>query len=143
VVVVLVDPCWQSGEPGGFGVVELLEGPALGEGSMEPLDLAVGLPPVEAGLLRGDAQLQPGVAPQVGLVAAAVVGETPLDGHATVGEPGDCVAQHLGRSLLGLVVVSLDVGHPGVVIDHGVQVAGPDDRMVALGARGSGPGHGG
>ena len=57
VVVVMVDPCWQSRESGGFGAVELLEGPALGQGPVEAFDLAVGLWPVGAGLLGRDVEI--------------------------------------------------------------------------------------
>ena len=63
VVVVVVEPCWQSSTAGGFGGVELLEGPAVGQGPVEALDFAVGLGPVGAGAFVGDAELEAGVAP--------------------------------------------------------------------------------
>jgi hypothetical protein len=72
VVVVLVDPCWQGGSAGGFGVVELLERPAVGEGAVEAFDLAVGLGPVGPDPLVGDAELGAGLAPEAGAVAGAV-----------------------------------------------------------------------
>jgi hypothetical protein len=87
---------------------------------VEAFDLAVGLWPVGPGPLRGDAEFGAGVAPQVAAVGAAVVGQDPLDGDAAVGEPGDRVAQHGRGGGRGLVVVGLDVGDPGVVVDHGV-----------------------
>ena len=62
----------------------------------------------------------------MGPVAAAVVGQHALDGDTVLGEPGDRVLEDLGRGLLGFVVVGLDVGNPGVVIDDRVQVAGAD-----------------
>ncbi len=106
---------------------------------MEALDLPVGLWPVGPGLLRLDAQLFAGVAPQVRLVAAAVVGQDPLDGDTAVGEPGDRILEDVGRGLFGLVFAGLDVGDAGVVVDDGVQVAGADERVVPLVAGLTGP----
>jgi hypothetical protein len=73
-----------------------------------------------------DAEIRAGLSPQETAVAAAVVGQDPLHSHAAVGEPGDRVAKHRGRCLLGLVVVDLGIGDPGVVIDHGVDERGPE-----------------
>jgi hypothetical protein len=102
------------------------------QGAVEAFDLPVRLRPVGPGLLRCDAEVGAGVAPQVRLVAAAVVGQHALDGDAAVGKPGHGVLEDLGRGFLGFVVVGLDVGDAGVVVDHGVQVAGPDQRLVVL-----------
>ena len=71
-VVVLVDPCWQGGEPDVFGVVVLLECPALGEGAVEAFYFSVGLWPVGPGPFRGDAEVGAGGLPEVGAVGAAV-----------------------------------------------------------------------
>jgi hypothetical protein len=87
------------------------------------------------GLLRGDAQLSAGVAPQERSVAAAVVAEDASDCDAALGKPRNRVAQDLGSGLLGLLVAGLDVGDSGVVVDDGVQVTGSDQRVVELVAR--------
>jgi hypothetical protein len=63
VVVVLVDPSWQCFPAGVLRWVEALEGPAVGQGAVEPFDLAVGLGPVGPGPFVGDAELEAGVAP--------------------------------------------------------------------------------
>jgi hypothetical protein len=110
VVVVLVDPCWQSREPGCLGVVELLKRLPLGQGAVEPFDLSVGLGAV--GPLRCDAEVGTGLASQVRPIAAAVVGEHAVDGDAALGEPGHRMAQDLGGGLLGFVIMGLDVGDP-------------------------------
>jgi hypothetical protein len=106
---------------------------------MEALDLPIGLRSVRAGLLRSDAQVGARIAPQMGLVAAAVVADHARHGDTPAGEPGDRVLEDRGRSLLRLVVVSLDVGDTGVVVDNGVQVAGAYQRLavLALGYAGS------
>ena len=109
---------------------------------MEALDLAVGLWTVGLGLLGCDAQLGAGVAPQVGLVAAAVVADHALDGDAAISEPGDRVLEDGDRGLFGLVVVGFDVGDAGVVVDDGVQVAGSDQRLPVPALRCPGPGRG-
>ena len=57
-----------------------------------------------------------------------------MHGDAPFGEPGDRVAEHVGGGLLGLVVVGLDVGDTGVVVDDGVQVAGPNQVRTRCGA---------
>ena len=82
--------------------------------------------------LGRDAQLGAGVAPEVGPVGGAVVGQDAFDGDAAVGEPGDRAAQDPDRGGGLLVVVDLDVGDPGVVVDDGVQVGGADQRVADL-----------
>src|SRR5690606_35924381 len=42
------------------------------------------------------------------------------------------VGEDLGRGLLRFIVVGFDVGDAGVVVDDGMQVAGPDQRVVVL-----------
>ena len=64
---------------------------------MEALDLAVGLGPVGPGPFGLDAELSAGVAPGVGAVAAAVVGEHPFDGDSVLGEPGNGASQDCDR----------------------------------------------
>lgn len=53
------------------------------------------------------------------LSGAVVVAEHTLHHHAAVGELDDSVLQDVGRGLLDLVIVSLDVGDAGVVVDDG------------------------
>src|SRR3954447_1618115 len=79
VVVVLVYPCWQSGEPGRLGAVELLERPALGAGGVGALDLAVGLRAVRRRPPRVHRELDTGVAPQVGTLGRSVPGQAALN----------------------------------------------------------------
>ena len=43
VVIVFVDPCWESVSAGRFSVVVPAGGPPVGESAMEPFDLPVGL----------------------------------------------------------------------------------------------------
>lgn len=93
---------------------------------MEAFDLAVGLGPVGAGLSWGDAELFAGIAPGVGFLGRAVVGEDPLDPDAAGLEPGHCPAENPDRGDGFLVVMDLGVGDPGVVIDDAVNERGPD-----------------
>lgn len=93
--------------------VELLEGPAVGQGAVGPFDLPVGLRAVRPGAFVGDAQFGAGVVPEVGPVAAAVVGQDPFDSDAAGCEPGDGVAQDLDGGVLGLVLAGFDVGDTG------------------------------
>src|SRR5690606_24870399 len=107
-------------------------GPAVGEGAVEALDLAVGLRSVGAGLLRPDAELGAGVPPGVGLVGRSVVRQDALDGDAAVGEPGHRPAQDADRGLGPLVVVDLGVGDAGVVVDDRVDERRAQPRLVAV-----------
>lgn len=59
-------------------------------------------------------------------VGADIVGQDLLDDGAAGGEPGDRVAQDLDVVVLGLVVTGLDVSNARVVVDDGVEIAGPD-----------------
>ena len=78
----------EGGPAGRFCGIELPIGPTLNQGAVEALDLAVGLGAVGAGALGSDGQLLADLAPAVAAVAAAVVGQDPLDAHPAVGEPG-------------------------------------------------------
>jgi hypothetical protein len=109
---------------------------------VEAFDLAVGLGPVGTGALVGDAEFGARVGPVVGAVRATVVGQDPAHAHPTIGEPRDGVAQHGRGGLLGLVVMGFHVGHAGVVVEDGVQVAGPDQWLPVLALRGAGAGRG-
>jgi len=73
VVVVLVDPCWHSGQALVIAWAEPFESPPVGQGAMAALDLAVGLRPGGAGVSGGEAELGAGVAPQSAAVCRAVV----------------------------------------------------------------------
>src|SRR5580692_6175002 len=103
VIVVGVEPVWQGVAAGGFGGVRLGVGPFVGPGAVEALDFAVGLGPVGAGPLVGDAELGAGCGPWQGAVAAAVVGQDALDGDAELGVPGVRAVQERGRGVLALV----------------------------------------
>src|SRR4029450_3825231 len=82
VVVRPVQPGIKGGPAGLFAPIEPPVGPALDQGAVEPLDLAVGLGPVGPGVLGGDAELLADLAPAVAAIAAAIVGQDPLDDHA-------------------------------------------------------------
>src|SRR5688572_28437243 len=107
---------------------------------MEAFDLAVGLRPVGPGALGLDTQLGAGVAPGVGAVGRAVVGQHPLHGDAAGGEPGHRPAQHADGGGSGLVVVDLGLGDPAVVVEHGVHERGADLGVVVRVARLAGGG---
>jgi hypothetical protein len=61
-------------------------------------------------------------------VAAAVVGQHPLDDHPAVGEPGLGPLEERRCGLTSLVRVDLGIGEAGVVIDRGV-----DEPMAGQG----------
>ncbi|MDT5067000.1 MAG: hypothetical protein QOK02_3155 [Mycobacterium sp.] len=108
------------------------EGPLGGHGAVKSLDFAVGLGSVGACPLVRDVQFSAGIAPGVGFVAGAVVGQDPLDVDSTHGEPGHCAAEDADGSVGGFVVMDLGVGHPGVVVDDGVYVGVAQDRLMPL-----------
>ena len=117
-------------EPGGvgvaaflFGAVGLCVGPFVEQGAVEAFDLPVGLGSVGPGALVGDPGPGQRVAPGVGLVAGAVVGQHPLDGDPGGLEEGLGAGPEGGGGLLALVGQDLAVGQAGVVVDGVVQVA--------------------
>ena len=55
---------------------------------MEAFDFAVGLGAISPGALMAGTSGSHGFTPLAAAVAAAVVGEYPLDGHTTLCEPG-------------------------------------------------------
>lgn len=62
-------------------------GPAVGQGAVEALDLAVGLRAVGAGVLGLDAQLLAGGLPGLGAVGRTVVGQDSLHLDSSGAEP--------------------------------------------------------
>jgi len=62
-------------------------GPAVGQGTVEALDLAVGLGSVGAGALGLDTQLPAGGFPGLGAVGGAVVGRDSLYRDSSGAEP--------------------------------------------------------
>jgi hypothetical protein len=103
--------------------------------AVEAFDLPVGLGPVGAGLLGDNAELGADITPQVRAVAAAVVGENSLNDHPALGKPGHGTTEDSSGRLFGFVVVDLDVGDPGVVIDDGVDEGGAHLGVTPLIAR--------
>jgi hypothetical protein len=75
----------------------------------------------------------------VAAVAAAVVGQHPLDDHAAVGEPGLGSSQEPGCSLPPLVEVDLGIGKAGMIIDRGVDEPMADQWIVMAAAPAAGP----
>jgi hypothetical protein len=86
VVVIPVQPGCEGGPAGSFADVQPPVGPALDQGAVEPLDLAVGLRPIRPGRPGSDVELLAGLVPELAVVTAAVVGQDPLDDDAVVGE---------------------------------------------------------
>ena len=132
VVVVVVQPVGKGLAAFLLTGVAAGVGPAVSHRAVEAFDLAVSLRPVRPGELRADRQCFAGVAPQVGPVGAAIVGQDPLDGDATVGEPVHGPVQDTDCSHGGLVVVDLGVGNAGVVVDNRVDEGVPEFRVVPL-----------
>ena len=104
-VVVVVDPCWQSFAAGGIRAVEAGVGAPLGQGAVEPFDLAVGPGSVGRCVLRCTGDLGEGLSwslPSDGFAGAAVELE------------GDLVAVGLGEvahvAALGPVLAQKAVG---------------------------------
>jgi hypothetical protein len=71
-VVIPVQPGREGGPAGLLAAIQLPIGPALDQGAVEPLDLAVELGPIGSGPLVGDPQLLADLAPPPAAVAAAV-----------------------------------------------------------------------
>ena len=138
VVVIPVQPRSKGGPAGLLAGIPPPVGPALDQGAVESLDLAVSLGPIGPGPLVGDPELLADLAPLVAAVAAAVVGQHPLDDHPAVGEPGVGSGQEPGRRLLGLVGVDLGIGQPGVVIDGGVDEPMASQRVMVAAAAAAG-----
>ncbi len=64
-------------------------------------------------------------------VAEAVVGHQPLRDDPVLGEEGERPLDEAGDGRGFLVVVQLDVGEPGVVVDDRVRVVVADPRLGA------------
>src|SRR3954469_12582786 len=120
-MVVPVQEVRVGGGALGFAGIRAGVGPFLEQGTVEPLDLAVGLRPVGPGPLVLDRAAERG-GEQLGAVGRAVVGERPGHGDAAVGEPGLRPRPEVDHGLLALVGEDLGVGQPGVVVDDVVQV---------------------
>src|SRR5512132_2773962 len=69
-----VQPGSEGGPAASFAAIEPPVGSALGQGAVEPLDLAVSLGTIGSGPLVDDGQLLAGRGPELAAVAAAVVG---------------------------------------------------------------------
>ena len=69
----------------------------------------------------------------MGALGAAVVRQDAFHGDAAGGKPGHDIAEYLCGGLFGFVLVGFDVGDPGMVIDHGVQVGRSGERLVVEG----------
>src|SRR5215831_16409548 len=139
-MVVGVQPGVKGGAAFGFGGVGPGVGPFVGQGAVVALDLAVGLGPVGAGALGGDAELGAGGGPEPGSVAGAVVAEDALDGDPGGGVPGVCAGQERGGGVLALIAQDLGIGQAGAVVQGGVQVTVADDGVAVAGAPGRGGG---
>lgn len=126
VVIVEVQPLGEGFVALRGGGIELRVGPAITQSAVETLDLAVGLGSVGSGPLGLDAQVIARISPISGAVARTVVGQDPFDHHASIGEPCCGSAEDADRGLSLLVSTDLRIGHPGVVIDDGMDVGRAD-----------------
>ena len=79
---------------------------------MESLGFPVGLWAVRTGALVRDLQVSAGGGPDVGAIAAAVVGQDPFDGDPGGGVPGCCAGQERRGGVFGLVGQDLGAGEP-------------------------------
>ena len=91
-----------------------------------------GRPPsaLRPGPLGDDAEPPAGLGPQPAAIAAAVVGQHPLDDQAVGGEPGLGPLAEPDRGLAGLIGVDLGIGEAGVVINGGMDEAVAVPRVV-------------
>src|SRR5262249_59985649 len=87
VMVVHVQPWVKGGAAFGFGGVGPGVGPFVGQGAVVALDFAVGLGPVGAGALGGDAQGGARGGPQPGAGAQAGVAQGPPRWASPAGAP--------------------------------------------------------
>lgn len=94
VVIVEVEPAGQGNVALVGRLVEADVGPSVGQGAVKALDLSVGLRSVGTGPFGGEAKFGARVAPGVGPVRRAVVGQVSLDRDAAAGEPGCRASQH-------------------------------------------------
>ena len=133
--VVEVEELGQERDPV-RGVVEGSRiGPLLEQRAHHALGLAVGLGPVGSGEPVADAQLVAGRGELAAPVAAAVVGEDPLDRDpvARVEAPGS--PEEGRRGLRALIGQLLHVGQPRVVVDRDVHPVPADAPEPVLEAR--------
>lgn len=96
--------------------------PLGGEGSVEPLDLAVGLPTARPCPLVLDGFAER-VRESIGSVARAVVCHRGGDHHAVAGEERVYACPEFGGRFFAFVIDDLSVGNPRVVVDGVVQVS--------------------
>ena len=87
---------------------------------MEAFDFAVGLGTIRPGALVAGTGGSHGFTPLAAAVAAAVVGEYPLDGHTTLCEPGVGTLVELCCCAACFVCEYLRIGDPAVIIDSTV-----------------------
>ena len=116
------------------GVVERPSvGPLVEEGPDHPFGLAVGLRSIGPRKPMTDAELVAGRREGEAAVAAAVVGQDPLDRDAMGGIEAPGSAEEGGGRGRGLIGQFLRVGQPAVVIDRDMDPvpAGPAALVVA------------
>jgi len=106
--------------------------PLAEQGPHHPLGLAVGLRPVGAGEAVPDAELVARDGKRVAPVAAAVVGQDPLDRDPVRGVERPGAVQERGRGGRRLVGQLLGVGEPRVVVDRHVHPVPADAPKPVL-----------
>jgi uncharacterized protein (TIGR02679 family) len=120
VVVVVVQPSREGVKALLVGEVGAGVGPFALQGQVQPLDLGVGLGPVGSGALVGHPGPSQDLAEASRAVAVAIIGQDPLDLDAQLGIAGQRSPGKAGHRAGALVGMDLQIGHPGTVINGGV-----------------------
>ena len=123
VMIVAVQPERKGGGTSRLAAVDADIGPLLEEGTVEALDLAVGLGVVGPCAATAHAGGEARARERGAAISGAVVGEHGAHGDAALGEPGASPLPEGDRGDRALVGEDLAVGEAGVVVDHGVDVS--------------------
>src|SRR6266511_248006 len=137
--VVVVEPVWQRQVALSMRAVGEAVCPLAGHRLVEALNLAVGARPVGLGGQVPDPSAGEQLAQGAVLdVAEAVVSHQPLRDDPVLCEEGQRPVDEAGHGRCFLVLVELDVGEPGVIVDDRVRVVVADPRLHAPTAQGLG-----
>jgi hypothetical protein len=136
VVVVGVEPAREGQSAVFLPSVGTSVGPLLQKGSVEALDLSVGLGSVGTAVTMADVGGGERFVEQASLVREGVVGENALDDHALGSEPALGTSPERGCGGALLVSEDFGVGQAGVVVDGRMEV-GVADSEVPVGTLGA------
>src|SRR5438874_10102428 len=121
-MVVAVEPARKRAGAVRLAAIGTDVGPLVEQGPVEAFDLAVGLGSVGPAVLVVDAVLAQRLVEKRAPVAEGIVGQDPLDGHASGPESGLGPAPERGRGSSLLIGEHLGVGQAAVIVDGRVQV---------------------